>query len=143
MKLSSDKDAELVAISNSTSIIEGQTALFSCIGWGQSSIQITWAHNEQSVINSTSLSISEEDVVQNERTFMHSVLKVCSVQLDDAGAYSCLVSSGEISVNSSTQLNVFSKFFIFTLGRGNHGVGLEGGQGMTTRGYGSHIRELT
>lgn len=99
----------MVAISNSTSLIEGQTALISCIGWGPPSIEITWAYDEQMIMNSASFSISQVDVIQSERLFKHSVLQICSVEMANAGAYSCIVSNVNNSVNSSTQLAVSGK----------------------------------
>lgn len=98
-----------MAISDNVLVTQGQTSLFSCIGWGLPSVQITWAYNEQSVMNSTALSVFEQDVVQGGRSFRHSVLRVCSVGSEDAGTYMCIASSGANSANSSTQLAVLSK----------------------------------
>lgn len=105
------KDVELVAISNSTSLVEGETALLSCLGWGPPNIQITWAYNNQRVItNSALVFVSEGEVIQDERMFKHSVLQFCRAQIADTGAYSCIVSNVDNSVNSSTQLTVSGKY---------------------------------
>ena len=96
-------------ISNHTSLSEGETALLACVGYGLPSVEITWMRGGQTISNSSLVSISEEDVVQGERLFKQSFLQICSVEMADAGAYTCVVSNGESSVNSSTQLSVTGK----------------------------------
>lgn len=97
-----------MAISNTSALIEGQTSLLLCIGWGRPSVEITWALNDQNVaLNSSLISVSEEDIVQGERLFKQSVLKICSTEVADAGTYTCIVSNNDTSTNSTTELTVF------------------------------------
>ena len=93
-------------ISNYSSIEQGETALLACVGEGFPLLEISWMHNGQTVVNSSLVSITEEDMTQGERMFKQSFLQICSVTLRDAGDYICGVSNGENSVTSSTQLTV-------------------------------------
>ena len=102
--------AELVIISNHTSLTERETALLACVGYGVPSVEITWVYNGQAIMNSSLVSISEEDVVYGERIFRQSFLQLCSVNLRDSGAYTCIVSNGRMTVNASSELSVSGKF---------------------------------
>ncbi len=106
---------ELVIISNYTSLSEGETALLACVGYGLPSVEISWMRDGQTVMNSSLVSIAEEDVTQGERLFKQSFLQICSVEMADAGEYTCIVSNGEVSVNSSTQLTVTGKYICLEL----------------------------
>ena len=112
--ISADAEAaELVIISNHTSLPEGETALLACVGYGVPSVDVTWMLNGQAVLNSSLVSITEEDLVRGERTFRQSFLQICSVGMANAGVYTCVVSNGETSVNSTTQLTVTGKSTVF------------------------------
>ena len=96
--------AELVRITNSTSVTEEETALLECVGYGFPSTEVTWTRNEETISSSPRVSISEADVVEGERTLRQSTLRISSVEESDAGVYVCVISNGDISVNTSTQL---------------------------------------
>ena len=99
------KVAEVVTISNTTSVVEGETALLECVGYGFPSAEVTWARNGQTISSSPLISISEADVVEAERVLRQSTLQISSVEEADAGPYVCVVSNANnISVNTSTQL---------------------------------------
>ena len=110
MSFTGPEIVELVIISNHTSLSVGETALLACVGYGLPSVEISWMRGGQTISNSSLISISEEDVVQGERLFKQSFLQICSVEMADAGAYTCVVSNGESLVNSSTQLSVIGKY---------------------------------
>ena len=99
-------------ISNDTHTTAGETAILVCVTQQQTSGQITWTHNGQPVTNSTLVSITEEDVLVGGRTFTQSFLQICSVANTDAGDYVCVVTNGQTSVNSSTQLTVTGKITV-------------------------------
>jgi len=101
-------------ISNDSSLVEGETALLACVGYGQPDVEITWVRDGETVMNSTLITIYEEDIVQGERLFKQSFLQLCSVDLVHSGGYTCVASNGERSVNSTVQLTVTGKH-IYTL----------------------------
>ena len=81
-----------------------------CVGYGQPNVDITWSRDGQVILNSSSVSITEEDLIQGGRTFKQSFLQVCSVQFDQSGTYTCSVNNGIMSTNSSLQLSVNGEF---------------------------------
>ena len=91
----------------------GERALLTCVGSGLPSVEITWMHGGQTIMNSSLVFISEEDTIQGERLFKQSSLQIGTVGLVDAGSYTCVVSNGETSATSSTQLAVRGKYYVF------------------------------
>ena len=102
-------ELELVVISNDTSLTVGDTALLTCVGYGQPDVQITWSRNGESIMNASLISINEEEVTQGGRLFKQSFLELCSLQSSDAGDYVCTVSNGAATANATTQLLVSGK----------------------------------
>ena len=100
--------AEVVVISDHASMSDGETGLLACVGQGFPTVAITWMHNGQPI---PVVSLAEEDVILEGKMFKQSFLQICSAELADAGGYTCVVSNGETSVNSSTQLAVDCKYF--------------------------------
>ena len=96
----------MLILTDHSSVAEGETALLACAGQGSPSVEISWWHSGQTIRNSTVISIIEEDVPQGERLLKQSFLQICSVEMADAGEYTCIVSNGQIASNSSTQLTV-------------------------------------
>ena len=99
----------MVAISNDTSLLEGETALLACVGYSEDDVEVTWTRNGATIMDSLLVSTYQEDTVRGERVFRMSFLQLCSVEVADSGAYTCVVSSGQTSANSSVQLIVSSK----------------------------------
>ncbi len=97
---------ELVAISNHTSLSEGETALLACVGYGLPTAEVTWMRNGQTIMNSSLVSVIEEDVVQEGKVFRQSVLQLCSVEVSDSGSYLCVVSNGLSDANFTVNLLV-------------------------------------
>ena len=95
---------DLVVISNSATVFEGETILFTCVGFGQPDISITWTHNNQTVVNTSLIFVYEQTFTQAGRLFQQSFLLICSDNLNDAGTYTCSVNNGLVSINASTQL---------------------------------------
>ena len=107
--LSGAAELELVVISNDTSLTVGDTALLTCVGYGQPDVQITWSRNGENITNASLVSIYEEEVTQGGRLFKQSFLELCSLQSSDAGDYVCTVSNGAATANATTQLLVSGK----------------------------------
>ena len=105
--------AEVTIISNNSSVAEGESALLTCVGSGPSPVVITWIHKGRVILTSPQATILEEHVFVGTSRFTQSFLRICSVGLKDAGDYTCVVSIGETSANSSTHLTVTGKFKFF------------------------------
>ena len=97
---------EVVAISANTSVDAGGTAVLICVGYGQPNVDITWSRDGQIISNSSLVSIYEEDLAQGGRVFKQSFLQICSVGVAGSDIYTCTVSNGRDSVNSTVELSV-------------------------------------
>ena len=95
-----------MAISNYTSLFEGETALLACVGYGLPFVEISWIHDGLQIDNSSLISVIETDVVVEDRVFRQSVIQLCSVATSDSGDYVCLVGNGRSVVNNTVFLNV-------------------------------------
>ena len=101
--------SEAAAISNDTSAKEGETTLLACVGFGEPDVDISWSFNGAPVVNTSLVTIYEEEVVQGRRNFKQSFLQMCSLALSDAGDYTCIISNSVTMDNATTQLTVTSK----------------------------------
>ena len=102
--------SEVLVISNDTALRTGETALLACAGFGEPEVEISWSFKGAPVVNTSLITIYEEDVVQGERIFKHSLLQICSLVAADAGGYTCIASDGFTTANATTQLAVTSEF---------------------------------
>ena len=102
--------AEVVVISNSTTLRTGETALLACVSFGEPDVEISWSFNGAPVVNTSLVTIYEEGVVQGERIFKQSFLQICSLAETDDGGYTCIASDGFTTDNATTQLTVTRKF---------------------------------
>lgn len=100
---------EILAISNETTLDEGETALLSCLGHGDLDVGISWWFNGARVGNTSLTTVYGEDLVKGGRVFMQSFLELCSVTTSAMGGYTCVISNSRRSVNSTVQLNTNSK----------------------------------
>ena len=98
-------------ISNYASLVVGDTALLTCVGYGQPDVQITWSRNNgnNNIVNGSLISIYEEEVTQGGRLFTQSFLELCSVEIFDTGNYTCSVSNGQAAAIGSTQIFISGK----------------------------------
>lgn len=84
--------------------MEGETAVLACAGYGEPSSDITWTRNGVEV--SPNITVTQDDVVFGTRAFSRSLLQLCSVEMEDSGAYTCVVGNGNVSVSRTVQLTV-------------------------------------
>ena len=96
-------------ISNDTSLTVGETALLTCVGYGQSDGQITWNKDGEDVMNSSLVSVYEEEVTLGGRQFKQSFLELCIFEISVAGIYTCTVQD---VISASTQLFVSGKILL-------------------------------
>ena len=97
---------ELVLISNNTSIAEGESTVLTCVGYGETDVDISWSRNDQAIANSSFVTIFESDFVQGGKRFRESLLQLCSVEMADAGRYVCEVNVGHQDAMFDVQLQV-------------------------------------
>ena len=97
---------EVVVISNDTTLNAGETALLACVAFGEADVEISWSFNGAPVVNTSLVTINEEDVVNGGRSFKQSFLQICSLSASDAGGYTCIASSGQAAANATTQLYI-------------------------------------
>ena len=95
-------------LSKDLSLNSGETAILSCVGFGEPDVEISWSFNGAPVVNTSLTPIFEENVVQGARIFKQSFLQLCSLSQSNAGVYTCIASSGHSNDNSTLQLTVHS-----------------------------------
>ena len=100
--------SEVVVISNDTTLRTGDTAVLACMGFGEPDVEISWSFNGATVVNTSLITIYQENVVQGERLFKQSILQICNLSESDAGGYTCIASDGFTTANTTTQLTVTS-----------------------------------
>ena len=93
----------------------GETAVLICVGFGQPRADITWTRDGQEISNTSLVTIYEEDLAQGGRVFKQSFLQLCSLRMSDSGVYTCSVSNGLSSVNSSVELAVSGRLLLFKI----------------------------
>ena len=94
------------------------------MGYGEPRADITWMYNGQAVMNSSLVSITEEEFTEEGLLFKRSSLQICNAKIRNSGNYTCFVSNGLDSVTASTQLTLAGK-----MSAGLVGGGLGGGRG--------------
>ena len=101
-----------MVLSNDTMAQSGGSALLICTGFSRphNSSNITWMKDNQELSNSSTVYIWEEDNTEGGRLFLTSFLALCELQHADSGEYTCIVSNGEQSDNSTTNLYVPGQF---------------------------------
>lgn len=95
---------EVGIISPNTAVILGDAAILACVGYSQPNLEVTWTRNGAEVANSSLIYSYQEDVVQGILPFRQAFLQICAVAMGDSGAYTCVVSNGQTSANSTVQL---------------------------------------
>jgi hypothetical protein len=98
----------VVVISDDSTLSVGDTALLVCVTYSQQDEAVSWMLNGRSVMNSSLVTIYEEDVTEGELVFRQSFLQLCSLTTSDAGAYYCVVSADQASANATIRLTVAS-----------------------------------
>ena len=68
----------------------GNTVLFTCVAYGDSTPNIRWDRQDGStLVNDSRITIYDELVTEGDVTFVKSIVEICSVDVADAGEYSC------------------------------------------------------
>ena len=99
----------MVAPSDSLEVDAGTTVTYVCVAFGvDEPPNIFWQFGDTLLSNDTSalVTVYESEVVENGLTFTQSILELCSVEVDNAGEYSCTANNSRGSNSSSFTLNV-------------------------------------
>lgn len=99
-------EAEVVAISDDITVDVGRSVFLVCIGIGEPDVEITWSFNGEPVVNTSTITIYQEDVVKGGRVHRQSFLQLCGLTVAATGGYTCFVSSGQLTASATTRLGV-------------------------------------
>ena len=115
--LSSTERVEIVIQPDDGSFTEGNTAIFTCVAFGDpDSPNITWWRNGEELYNSSyvdddegSMRIYQEVLEVGGATFVVSNLEICGITMEDAGVYVCSAQLSSVSATSEVfRVNVTS-----------------------------------
>jgi accessory colonization factor AcfC len=98
----------VVAISNAASLGRGESASLACVGFGDTELEILWSFNGAPVVNTSQVTIYEENVIVRGTIFKQSVLQICRLKDLNAGDFTCVVTDGVTTANATTKLLVKS-----------------------------------
>ena len=95
---------------NSTFEVDvGATVTYVCVAYGESERpSIFWRFGDELLSNETSslVTVYESQVEGNNLVFTESILELCSVEVENAGMYSCTANNSIGSSNSTFTLNI-------------------------------------
>ena len=95
-----------MVISESATIAAGSMGMFVCVAYGYPAPSLTWDRDGTPLSNGSWSTIYEEHVVANRKTFVQSILVICSLEQDDAAQYNCSASNSVSSASASFNLTV-------------------------------------
>ena len=99
----------VIAPNASIEVDAGTTVTYVCVGFGEDEPpNIIWEFGDQLLSNDTSslVTIYESEVTENRLVFSQSILELCSVEVKNAGMYSCTANNSRGSNSSTFTLNV-------------------------------------
>ena len=106
----STEPPQLVVTPNASIEVDaGTTVTYVCVGFGEDEPpNIIWEFGDQLLNNDTSslVTIYESQVEENRLVFSQSILELCSVEVENAGMYSCTANNSRGSNSSTFTLNV-------------------------------------
>ena len=95
-----------MVISKSAVITAGHTGTFVCVAYGYPVPSLTWERDGTPLSNQSRSTIYEELVVENQLTFVQSILVLCSLEEDDTAHYNCNASNNISFASASFNLTV-------------------------------------
>lgn len=98
----------IVIVPESSGLVaEGNTALLSCTAYGVPlPSSVVWYQGDELLFNDSRISIYSEQVVEGGLEYVLSILEICSVDVADAGSYSCFVENVVGNDTASFELDV-------------------------------------
>ena len=101
---------QLVVTPNSSIEVDaGATVTYVCVGFSQDEPpNILWKFGDELLSNDSSplVTVYESQVMQNGLNFTESILELCSVEVEDAGNYSCTANNSRGSHSFGFTLSV-------------------------------------
>ena len=101
----------VIAPNASLEVDAGTTVTYVCVGYGEDEPpNIIWEFGDQTLNNDTSdlVTIYESQIMENRLVFTQSILELCSVEVENAGMYSCTANNSRGSNSSTFILNVIN-----------------------------------
>ena len=81
--------------------------LLTCVAYGDLPLSISWSREGSTLMNdSQRFTIYEEEVEEGGIKFIQSILQICSMGTDDAGAYSCIAENEAGNDTANFELTV-------------------------------------
>ena len=82
---------EIVIAPSDTNVLEGNTVLFTCVvAFRDTPPEVSWHRNDTGELYNTSVvSIYTSLIEESGVRFLHSILELCGVELEDEGLYFC------------------------------------------------------
>ena len=99
----------MIAPNASIEVDAGTTVTYVCVGFGEDEPpNIIWRFGDQELTNDTSslVTVYESQLIENGLVFTQSILELCSVEVDNAGMYSCTANNSRGSNSSTFTLSV-------------------------------------
>ena len=85
--------AEIVIAHQTSTVLEGNTVLLTCVALGMPNPDVVWQKDGVDLMNSTRNNIYFNQFEVGGVVFVQATLEICSVELGDAGLYSCYASN--------------------------------------------------
>ena len=84
--------------------------MLACVGFGEPRNDTTWTYNGQILANSSLVTIYRETDMVQGRSFVLSILQLCSLSRASSGVYTCTINNGQRKASASTTLNVIGNY---------------------------------
>ena len=91
--LLSSGTAEIVIAPRNSTILEGNTVILTCVALGVPNPDVMWQKDGVDLTNSTRNNIYFDELEVGGVMFVQATLEICSVEVGDAGLYSCYASN--------------------------------------------------
>ena len=104
--------ANIAVAPNDTSVYVGDSVSLSCVSYGLPLPTVSWTRAGQPLTSlslHSQLMINETELMTDHVTFVRSTLILCSLQLTDAGQYTCSTSNNHSTSQETFTISVKSK----------------------------------
>ena len=81
--------------------------VLACVGYGSPLVSsVTWSKDGVMLVNSTRITIFENQVTESGFTFVKSMLEICTTQVADSGQYSCSIGNEVSNTSAGFEVSV-------------------------------------